>query len=334
MDLDQLCRAVSSPAALKNLPGYVEKVNPALIGLRRVIWPYSFRSEIHCALTNCGARHKSGVMIELEDGTVSNIGHICGADADKYSTKFSEEMLKMSASRLREAMLPLLLDRVALQKIEQQARAAYHAGEQWLRRRLAFSALFPDAAKEVERRYSSGSSMRVVDIVERGAAEISELIASGQFRNRAEARYKEIDKGAIRGASVMSLSEPRISSLWRRADALLAADPLALEIAALQRLFTEANQLPHDALQVMKACEAAQGFFAPENCKLMAMLPMPQTAKDALMELTLGRLDGYATRRPQKNTVDERLARPISKKQRDLQKRLEATLREAKRFAK
>jgi hypothetical protein len=331
MDIDQLCRAVSTPAALKNLPGYVEKVNPALVGLRRVIWPYSFRSETHCALTNCGTPHKTGVIIELEDGTISNIGHICGADADKYSTKFSDEMLKMSASRLREAMMPLLLDRGALQNIEQQARTAYHAGEKWLHRRLAFAALFPDVAKDVNRRYVSGSSMAVVDVIERSPSEISELVAAGQFHNRAEARYKQVEMGAIRGSGVMSLSEAVIASLWRRADYLLAADPLALEISALQRLFTEANQLPHDAREVMKACEAAQAFFAPENLKLMALLPMPQKYKDALPKLTVDTLDSHVLQQPDRSATDDIGRCPLTKHERDLKKRLEAIQRDAKR---
>jgi hypothetical protein len=174
--------------------------------------------------------------------------------------------------------------------------------------------------------------MAVVDVVERTASEISDLVAAGQFRNRAEARYKQVEKGAIRGSGVMSLSEAVIASLWRRADYLLAANPLALDISGLHRLFTEANKLPHDAREVMKACEAGQALFAPENLKLMAMLPMPQRYKDALPKLTVDTLDAHVFQRPHRSATDNDIGRrSLSRNERDLKKRLEAIQRDAKR---
>ncbi|MBY4869036.1 hypothetical protein K6W76_21395 [Burkholderia anthina] len=334
MDIDQLCRAVRTPADLRNLPGYVDKVNPAQVGLRRVIWPYGFASETHCALTNCGARHKAGVIIELEDGTVSNIGHICGADKDKFSSKFTVEMLKLSESRRREAMLPMLLDRPALEGTERKVRAAYHEAEKWVRRVEAFTVLCPEANRELRRRINGGASMAIVDVVERPESEISDLIASGQARNRAAARYKEIEKGVIHGSAALSLTEQRISSLWRRADALLAADPQAVEIAALQKLFNESVHLPEDARRILDECEAAQAFFTAENFALMAMLPMAPNARDVLNALTIDKLD-KSTMSPLRQSLERAGGdRPLNKKQRDFQRKMEAITRAAKRMTR
>ncbi|WNC95576.1 hypothetical protein RI103_39485 (plasmid) [Paraburkholderia sp. FT54] len=333
MDIDQLCRTVRTPADLRNLPGYVEKVNPAQVGLRRVVWPYGFASETHCALTNCGTPHKAGVIIELEDGTVSNIGHVCGADKDKFSSKFTVEMLKLSESRRREAMLPILLDRPGLEGTERQARAAYHEAENWVRRVAAFAAVCPEADRELRRRINGGASMAVVDVVERPESEVSDLIASGQARNRAAARYKEIEKGVIRGSVALSLTEQRISSLWRRADALLAANPQAVEIAALQKLFNESVHLPEDARRVLEECEAARVFFTPGNFALMAMLPMSQKGRDLLNALTVDILDNSAMRPLVRQALANAAGdRPLNKKQRDLQRKMEAIQRAARRM--
>lgn len=333
MDIDQLCRTVRAPADLRNLPGYVDKVNPAQVGLRRVIWPYGFTSETHCALTNCGTPHKAGVIIELEDGTISNIGHVCGADKDKFSSKFTVEMLKLSESRRREAMLPILLDRLRLEGIERQVRAAYHKAESWVRRVAAFAAVCPEAYQEVMRRINGGASMAVVDVFERSESEISDLVATGQARNRAAARYKEIEKGVIRGSVALSLTEPRISSLWRRADTLLAADPQAVEIAPLQKLFNESVHLPEDARRILEECEAAGVFFTPGNFALMAMLPMSQKAKDLLNALTVDILDNSATRPLARQALANAAGdRPLNKKQRDHRRKMEAIQRAARRL--
>ncbi|WP_109479667.1 hypothetical protein [Paraburkholderia sp. C35] len=335
MDIDQLCRTVRTPADLRNLPGYVEKVNPAQVGLRRVIWPYGFLSETHCALTNCGALHKAGVIIELEDGTISNIGHICGADKDKFSSKFTAEMLKLSESRRREAMLPMLLDRPALEGTERKVRAAYHQAEIWVRRIDAFIESCPEAVRELRRRINSGASMAVFDVVERTESEVDDLIVSGQARNRATVRYKETQKGVIRGATALSLTEQRISSLWRRADALLAADPQAIEIAGLQKLFNESVHLPEDAKRIVDECEAARLFFTTENFALLAMLPMSQNGRDVLNALTVGKLDKSNTvplAHKALGNVSEN--RPLNKKQRDFHRKMEAITRAAKRTTK
>lgn len=335
MDIDRLCRTIRTPGDLRNLPGYVEKVNPAQVGLRRVIWPYGFISETHCALTNCGTPHKIGVIIELEDGTISNIGHVCGADKDKFSSKFTVEMLKFSESRRRDALLPILLDRPALEGTERQVRAAYYEAEKWLRRVNAFAAACPEANRELRRRVNGGANLTVVDVIERSESEVSDLIASGQARNRADARYKEIEKGVIRGSAALSLTEQRISSLWRRADALLAADPQAVDIATLQKLFNESVHLPEDARRVLEDCTAALAFFTPRNFALMAMLPMSQSGKNVLKALSVEKLDNSAVQ----PIAHQKLAnagadRPLNKKQRDIQRRMQAIQRAAQQTTK
>ena len=292
-----------------------DRINPALVKLRRVIWPYSFRSEIPCALTNCRTPHKDGVIVELEDGTISNIGNICGSDENKFSTKFSIEMLKMATLRRREALMPLLLDRTALQRDRTSSTRCLS-----LRRKMAAQAFsicshVPDADREVTRRRVSGSSMAVVEVVERSAVEISDMVASGQARNANEARYREVERGVIRGSAMADLSEQVITSLWRRADALLAANPMDLEISGLQKLFTEANVLPQQAREIVKACEAAEGFFTPANFALLTLLALSPKDKGVLANLTVEKLDAYSvSQTASASAVEDGIGKPLSKK--------------------
>ncbi|WP_205168813.1 hypothetical protein [Burkholderia sp. LMG 13014] len=335
MDIELLCRTVRSPAELRNLPGYVDRVDPKQTALRRIIWPYSFKSEIACSLTNCRTPHKEGVIIELEDGSISNIGNVCGADDDKFSTKFSTELLAMAEARRREQMTPRLLDRTALQKIEADVRAVCDDASKWVRLCAAFESLCQEAERELRRRLTAGENFAVTEVSERGEAEISELIASGQARNRSEARYKETVKGTIRGTGVLRLSESGLTSLERRARALLSADPLAVDIAELQQLFNETVHLPTEVRDVADACRAGAVFFSAENFELMSELSLPPRAKTVLRSLTVGRLKEHVKAISGNGGEDARnlsVPRIESKREKAAKKRLDAQLRSAQRI--
>ncbi|WP_157627583.1 hypothetical protein [Burkholderia gladioli] len=335
-DIKHLCHAVRNAADLRNLPGYVERVNPAEVGLKQIIRPYEFKYEIRCALTNCGRPHKDGVIVQLEDGSISNIGHICGADENKFSTKFTIEMQVMSNARRREELLPRLLDRVSLQQIEDRARVASDMGRRAAALVLAFRDMCPDVFRELQRRVGAGESLAVSDVVERSESEIGDLIASGQARNRSEARYKEVVKGHIAGTSVLALSQTKLDALERRARSLLAADPQAAKIDELQKLYHEATYLPEDIAAVASQAEAAGVFFAPANFELMTYLPASNETKARLKSLTVQQIESRAKQMRTRGVDADRLAElapkspGVSKKERARQKRLAAEMKAAR----
>lgn len=323
MDIDQLCRAVTSPAELRKLPRYVSQADPKVLGLRRIIWPYHFRSDLQCALTNCRAHHKDGVIVELEDGSISNIGHVCGGHRDKFSTRFHDEMQKLSESRRREEMMRLLLNRAELQSIEQAARNAYTEGKKWVSRMQAFAKLYPEISAEVARRHKMGVSMAVTEIVKRSEKEIEDVVASGLFRTAEAARYKEIQKGALKGVAIFALTDTSVESLWRRADALLAADPQVLDISALHKLYAEAHNLPNRAREVLGQCDAGREFFAPSHLALMAQLSKTQGGNTALLKLTVDMLDAQCAPKPVQARASTVFTKPMNKKQQDHFRRAE-----------
>lgn len=323
MEIDQLCRAVTSPAELRKLPGYVAQVDPKVLGLRRIVWPYHFRSKLQCALTNCRAHHNEGVIVELEDGTISNIGHVCGGHRDKFSTKFHDEMRKLSESRRREEMMPLLLDRAKLQSIEQVARNAYTEGKKWVSRMRAFAMLHPSISAEVARRHGMGVSMAVTEIVRRSEKEIEDVVASGLFRTAEAAQYKEVQKGVIKGSAVFALTEASVAPLWRRADALLATDPQGLDISTLHKLYAEAHNLPSQSQEILRQCDAGKEFFTRSNLALMAQLSKSESAGASLATLTAEMLDAQYARKPVQARAPALSAQPLNKKQRDHFRRAE-----------
>lgn len=315
VDIEELCKAVKTPADIRNLPGFVRKVNPAEVGLKRVIWPYSLKSEIQCALTNCGAHHKYGVLVELESGAISNIGHICGADEDKFSTKFTQEMARMGERRLLEVMMPVLLDRAALEQIERQVHAAYTLAQPWLRRKSAFAHMFTGVAHETARRMAAGESMAVTEVIERSSKEIDELVAAGTVNSRAEARYSEVRRGVIQGVAVWTLFEGDLEKMWRRCDALLAADPQAAAMSQIHSLYSDVYQLPVLARSVLDACEAGHLFFSESNFETLSHLPMTDTERVALRSMTLDKIDAFAPKKVSQPRSEE-APRRLSEKQR------------------
>ncbi|ASW00151.1 hypothetical protein CJU94_19560 [Paraburkholderia aromaticivorans] len=268
----------------------------------------------------------------MEDGSISNIGNVCGADEDKFSTKFLDEKQKFSDAERRAELLPRLLDRRGLQEIEREVRAAYSLAQAWIRRCEAFAALFPEAYREIRRRSASGESLSIMEVVERTQAEITDMVSSGLARNRAGARYKEVEKGVLQGVNVLDLNEKQMSTLWRRADALLASDPQGAEVAELQELFQETHYLPTDARRTIAACEAGRLFFSPTNFRLMTFLPMSSNAKSMLAKLTVATLDSHIPKHSSQGPADGATAGKTSRRERDALKKLAAIKRDAERL--
>jgi len=128
--MDELIfRKVKTAADIRNLPRWVGRVDPQTVKLKRVIWPYHLPHEMPCSLTNCGTPHKDGVLIELEDGRISNIGHICGADANKFGDDFVRAKTAMSEEKVRAMILLALEDRQTLNSI--RSRAAEVRKQRW-----------------------------------------------------------------------------------------------------------------------------------------------------------------------------------------------------------
>lgn len=290
--MDELIfRKVKSAADIRNLPGWVGEVNPQLVKLKRVIWPYHLPHPMSCSLTNCGTQHKEGVLIELEDGRISNIGHVCGADANKFGDDYLRARAAMSDEKVRAMILPALGDRQALNTIRSQAATIENDAYLWSRRIRQFATIFPSIFEELNRRRSGVGGLEVFEERERTAREITEAIEQGRARSRDEARYYRVQKGTIAGIEVMSIGDIRIDSVVRRADALCVVDPTGMKTSELNRLYTDLTTLPDEIARIGSMISAGTRFFTRANLQLLSHFPLLRASRDRLLSLTVAELD-------------------------------------------
>lgn len=78
------------------LPGYIERVDPAVTPLSHIVDSYYIGpGTIRCAL--CGQGHSEGRIVALITGGITNIGHICGK-------RFGEQKYTAALSRYLESL--------------------------------------------------------------------------------------------------------------------------------------------------------------------------------------------------------------------------------------
>ncbi|MDF3885268.1 hypothetical protein [Cupriavidus basilensis] len=290
--MDELIfRKVKTAADIRNLPGWVGKVDPQQVKLKRVIWPYHLSHPMQCSLANCGTQHKDGVLIELEDGRISNIGHVCGADANKFGDDYLRARAAMSDDKVRAMILAALADRQTLTAIRSHAAAIENETYLWNRRVHQFATLFPSVCDELNRRRNTVGGLEVFEERERTEREITEAIEQGRARSRDEARYYRVHKGNIAGIEVMSIGSIRMDAVVRRADALCAVDPTGIKTSELNRLYTDLTSLPDEITRIASMISAGSRFFSRVNFELMGYFPLLRASRDRLLSLTVAELD-------------------------------------------
>ena len=100
--MDSRCfKRIEHPADVRALPNYTDDVNPAKDRLSRVIQPYELREEMRCSLVTCHQSHKEGLIVELEDGRLSNIGHVCGVRPGNFGSVLKSDLARFSDERIR-----------------------------------------------------------------------------------------------------------------------------------------------------------------------------------------------------------------------------------------
>ena len=182
---------VYSANDFNNIPNYCYNVDPEKEPLKQIVDIYNLTFEAQCGLSNCHAWHKAGVIVELENGKLTNAGHICG---NKFGEKFASERrayedrvqrpkaIKLITEFLQK--LPSLKDKIDL--IENQAEILHT-------RKLNFLSQFPVTAKELTRRAASYDSV-VNESILRTNSELDDLLSANPYQNKELLRYKEVKK--------------------------------------------------------------------------------------------------------------------------------------------
>jgi len=96
-------RYFKDAADFRALDGYADRVNATPHDFVAMIGWYSFRHLVECSLSGCRRSHNEGFVVQLQDGRVTNVGHICGRKA--FGEAFHAGVKAIEAQREFEAVL-------------------------------------------------------------------------------------------------------------------------------------------------------------------------------------------------------------------------------------
>lgn len=310
------------------LANYAGSIDPKLQTLRRIVTGYNITDEISCGLKSCHQPHKEGYLVELEDGHVSNVGWKCGAHyGEKFATeerRYRDDVLRPTAIQHVQMNVPKIQSlRAELDQLSAQAdRLSTY--KQRMRNK------FPRLYLELDRRAHSGKDI-VTEDIERSNDEINTLQDLNPGGSRERFRYREVSRGILPGLRVLALNirDEIISRLTGKAAALVSADIASLATDQLLEWQQWAFHFDETLQRARDIVASANALFTPQSFQLMAYLANDSKEKAALQTLTTSILlesDSDVTRPARPNHAPM----AMSKKQRDIQKRLEAIQRNAK----
>ncbi|MGI4816045.1 MAG: hypothetical protein ACRYGG_22300 [Janthinobacterium lividum] len=231
------------------------------------------------------------MLVELEDGRITNIGHVCGGTPKNFGDKFVAEKMRFSEDRIRRELSPRLQDRAAIKQLLESIGRIRSARDLWYPRLHNLKTMF--SLDEVFRRNGVESSGRVIETIERSATEIERLVESGAARNSQEARYAQIDRGVVKGLYAFLNFLP-IDDAHRKAEALHWMDPLTLDIGEMIRCTADLNALTDVVSAGERWISAVQGFLSPSNLSVLAFL-LPVDQRSRILRITASDLDPIVT---------------------------------------
>ncbi|MDE2598437.1 MAG: hypothetical protein KGL40_02310 [Rhodocyclaceae bacterium] len=315
---------------LRKLPNYLESVDPQAQPLSKILVGYFLETEHLCGLKSCHQPHKEGFLVELENGKLTNVGWKCG---ERFGDRFALERTKYAERELRPKAIRTIQDAMAkIRAMKEELATLASDADRLSQCKQGMRNQLPKLYKELDRRAHSGNA-QVVEQVERTKQEIDNLYEMNPGAGRERFRYREEARGILPGLHVISdnIRENVIVQLTGKAETLLTADigPLSTD----KLLDWERWALRFDSM-VERAHATVKGgtqLFSPESFRLMSYLTTVHTERSALSKLTSEALlkDVAAPKDAGKPTAEPL---KLSKKQQDIQKRLEATLRNAKRL--
>lgn len=314
-----------------HIASYEPSIDPVARPLRRIVTRYFLEVEYPCGLKGCHQPHKEGFLVELEDGGVSNVGWKCG---ERFGEKFLVEKKRYAEMELRPKAIVLVQE--VVQKIRamrtELARLDVDADrlsqfKRGLRSRL------PNLYKALERR-AHGSDARVTEQLERTEQEIQDLLALNPGVVRERVRYREEVRGTLPGLTVVTTNvrEEVVTNLTARAATLLETNVAALATDKLLDWERWALNFDESVASAQRLLTAGSGLFGLEGWRLLPFLATTPSEKAALAKLTpdallRGDQDNEPRAAP---AVSQAHPAELSKKQRDIQKRLNAALRSAR----
>lgn len=318
---------IRSSKDLLLLPNYLDSIDPSTQPLRRIITGYYLNAEYPCGLKNCHQPHREGFLVELEDGNISNVGWKCG---EHFGEKFAIERTRYAELELRPkaiAIVQSVLTRLRSSRQELDRLAA--EADRLSRCKLGMRRQFPKLYSELERRAHGGND-RVTEQIERTRQEIDDLQAMNPSGSRDRFRYREESRGVLPGLRVLAtnIRDEIVVGFTNKADSLVETDIASLSTDKLLEWERWALDFDETMKRAQDIVAWGNAFFSQESFRLQAYVATVSAEKMALSKVTSAALLRENTYAPNGVATNPAV---LTKKQRDAQKRLAATLEFAKR---
>lgn len=316
---------IRTPQDILNLPNYVESVDPKVRNLKRISSHYYLNEEIHCGLKNCRQPHKDGFLVELEDGYLTNVGHICG---NQFGETFAAEYKRYADQELRPKAIRNIQEAIAKinslgWKLQDLRTDANRISEYKNGLRSSFPAIYQDLSRR-----ANNNNDRVSEQIERTGKEIDDLHALNPGVTRASLRYRDEPRGVIPGLWVLPINirEQVVTGLVGRAEDLLVCNIAGLPTDKLLDWERWSVNFDDAFKRAGEIIAAGHALFRAESFQLMAYLTTGQREKAALALLTAADLQGGVDAK-----AADRDQSSISKKEQDGRKKLAAIKQNAGR---
>jgi hypothetical protein len=315
MDKNKRRYNIKLAADLQRIDGYRYDIDPTREPLKKILQDYYVTPTIQCGLSGCHRWHNDGYLVELENGNLTNVGHICGAG---FGEKFETERIHYMDTILRPMVLQAVRDgKIKLESRQAQINILADSASRLSSRKSEFRRRFPDTARNLDRRASNGGSM-VMDSVERTKGEIEDILAANPHQNRESLRFREIEKGRIAGLQLFSFNIRQSISqeLVSKAQELIALDIDAqkLKTEVLVKWESWLNSFDERIEEAMNFVNKAEEFFSEENYQLIASLPLPRPESSLLKQIKTSALDEVMTKNEIVSIKNKNLSRAERRK--------------------
>jgi hypothetical protein len=322
-----MMRRLRTSEDIEKLEGHVTKVDPLANPLNRIIEHYYIHPfSIKCGLSGCGQTHKEGCLVELEDLSITNIGHLCGK---RFGEKFDRERARNYESEYKPRLLQTITQAQArLASDHFKLHEANLRASDLVRHMDDFTKMFPDLVGNLRRRAYSNIS-DVSESVERSEEEIDDLMAANRFQSRESLAFKEKHVGTINGFR-FPMHDWSMATGLRKLFAELTKfselRPRSLPMADLQRWAHWADDFDDNLARTMKGIEDGDNFFSTANFQLCAVLEPAATMKAKLRSL---QVDDISSPRP---AATHHLSKPSSTPKPKPKPKSNISLRELRRL--
>lgn len=281
----------SSIDEIRALSGYVEQITKIESQQPRFLGYYLAQEKIQCAYTSCHRWYGRGYVVEIADGRVFAIGHICGADLfgndiwgaaarsfDKAVAR--HQMREALAERLR--LVPLILERID-QLLHQPYGVVWHE--------KAIRSLTSICSEKVMNRLYARVSHLESDIY-MSRAKGGNDVNLGFRSMHSDSKLVHELVGRFSGLGCLNRASPRLLLVDQLRDQLrgyvgVTADSI-LERKRRQPFQRLMQSVPDKLQAAERRLAEAQAFFTTENLRLLALLADSPGERAMLSRLVLG----------------------------------------------